>query len=1092
MAIERLRTRRSTTKAVPAASDLELSEQGYSFLSNLLYIRNQVTGEVDCIGGKAIVEQVQALTAQVAGINKLPTLTPDSVGVMDDATQISGNVLTNDSDPEGGSLTVTSFRYAGITRSVGTSVGTDYGTFSLSASGAWTFAPGAAARALAVSQQATEQITYYVVDANGGSQLSNLTIQITGKNGAPVVNGETSFSKIAEVGSGNLLSNDADPEGGALSIVSFSVDGVSGTFSPGSSATVPGLGAITVAQNGAWSRSLAGATSAGTIVVRYTVSDGVNVAPGSLVLIVQSGVVQVGANPVTAALTGTRTFNVGPGQTYAELDTVPWSTLVAGDVVNIYWRATPYVGKFAVCAQGEANNPVIINGVTDASGNRPQITGAGARTASGCMPGGSGNIFSPGDEAFGVVVIKRKPGTSSSTNPRWITVQNLEITGAASGQAFQNADGSAGTYGFSAGIWVQPAADITLRNNKIYSNSNGIFTMAKVGGIGEQCQRISILYNHCHLNGTAGNGTEHNAYIQGYNNTIEGNYFGWLVNGSSGSSCKTRGSQEIIRYNWIDAGARALDLVQPDGIFDGFVAFADFGIDYVYGNVIVNDSARGGGSYRTVHYGGDNEGELDPAYGGGNSPVNYRKHLYFFNNTVFHAHPTSQSRQYFLQLSWQDTVADLWNNIIVFRGTGSTIPTLLYWAGILNFRGSNLVVADKPIEDRAPDTLTTYAVVNRIGSVVTLDPQFSSEAAYDFSLAAGSPALDLSSSLPVDIPASIGTNYPVEAEPSRQMNGIFARSTIGAMDLGALERDPSAPARNKPSVLIAPQYTSTSAFAVGSTVGVIAPAWAFAPTSTARQWQRLNGAIWEDIVGETGATMVLLVSHLPQIRCRFTAANSVGPAYVETPARTVTTQAAATILQFGFGSNEYPATPYNSVVAFAEPPVVGSLLVAFFTGGDAFTVTDNYGNTWVQQLSLQGNPSYGRQYRCFTCVVTSSGAGFVVTGNTTARWSSSLGVYEVDGTLAGVYGEVNNNLTVTYSADSVNQRILAGFSNEGYPDTVAGAILPPYVQDQAYLYGTPAHTLVHGTSIDAGPNTITIDHQYGDQMGKIVVRVNPR
>ena len=1079
----RLAIRRSTTKAIPEVTDLLDSELAYSFVSNQFFIKNPITGAIDVIGGKSFVDDLSR-------VNKVPIATNDVVNIFDDTNRVNGNVLSNDIDPENTTILVTSIKYNNVVRAIDSLFQSNYGTMIISSDGSYTFTPNQVAKALNINDVVVEQFVYEIKDINGALSLGNLNITITGKNGSPVVVDDTSIGRYDQTNSGNVLSNDIDPENTTLTVTQWSIDGIGGSFSPGQTVQIPDKGSLTLNSNGNWQRSSISSTSAGILTVRYTITDGTNTAQGTLVIVLQAGAVSVASNPVTTAMTGLRTFNVGPDKTYTELDTVPWATLVAGDVVNIFHRSTPYVSKIGICGLGEANNPIVINGVTDANGNRPIITGANARTASGSMLGNGNNVFSPGNEGFGTLTIKRKPGVGTAFNPRWITIQNLEITGAASGQSFQNADGTTDMYGFSAGIWLQPATDITIRNNKVYGNSNGIFTMAKVGGILEQCQRINVLYNHFHLNGTAGNGTEHNAYIQGYKNVMEGNYFGWLVNGSSGSSLKTRGSQEIIRYNWFDAGARAIDMVQPDGIFDGFVTYPDFGTDYVYGNVIVNDSGHGGGSYRTIHYGGDNEGELDPQYGGGNSPVNYRKHLYFFNNTVFHANPTSQQRQYFLQLSWQDTVADLWNNIIVFRGTGSTVPTLLYWAGILNFRGSNILIADKTIEDRGPETTPAYAVVNRIGSVVNLNPQFMSETAYDFSLAAGSPALDLSSGIPAGISSDIAINFPVEAEPTRQSNGIYTRSVVGLMDLGAFERDISAPPRNPPAVLSEPQYTNTSAFAIGSTVGVIDPTWSFGPTTIVGQWERLNGSVWENIIGETGSDLILTSSHQPQIRKTFTASNSVGTVSVSTQPRTISTQAAATIIELGFGSNEYPNEPYDSIFTFNTPPAVGNLLVAFYTGGTQQTITDNYGNIWVERISLQGNPSYARMYKCFTCVVSNTGTNFIVKGNTNGRWASSLAVYKMNGTLAGVTGEVNNNLNVTYNADTVNQRILAGFSNEGYPDTTAGVILPPYVQDQSYSYGVAHHVLVHGASITSGQNTMTIDHQYGDQMSKIIVRVN--
>lgn len=72
------------------------------------------------------------------------------------------------------------------------------------------------------------------------------------------------------------------------------------------------------------------------------------------------------------------TYNVGPNQQYTELTQVPWLSLVAGDVVNIYYRATPYATLIGLRAQGTADQPVTINGVTDASCNRPVLTAVNA------------------------------------------------------------------------------------------------------------------------------------------------------------------------------------------------------------------------------------------------------------------------------------------------------------------------------------------------------------------------------------------------------------------------------------------------------------------------------------------------------------------------------------------------------------------------------------------------------------------------------------------------------------------------------------------------------------------------------------------
>jgi hypothetical protein len=100
------------------------------------------------------------------------------------------------------------------------------------------------------------------------------------------------------------------------------------------------------------------------------------------------------SDPVTSAVVGShQTYNVGPGQTFAEPDSVPWGALVAGDVVNIFYRETPYRWKIGLRGQGTAQNPIVINGVTDSVGHRPQFDFNGARTASGSNPGSGQNVF---------------------------------------------------------------------------------------------------------------------------------------------------------------------------------------------------------------------------------------------------------------------------------------------------------------------------------------------------------------------------------------------------------------------------------------------------------------------------------------------------------------------------------------------------------------------------------------------------------------------------------------------------------------------------------------------------------------------------
>ena len=61
----------------------------------------------------------------------------------------------------------------------------------------------------------------------------------------------------------------------------------------------------------------------------------------------------------------------------------PWSSLQAGDIVYIHWRSTPYKEKWVINAQGTANNPIRIIGVSGSQGQKPVIDGNGAVTVAG-------------------------------------------------------------------------------------------------------------------------------------------------------------------------------------------------------------------------------------------------------------------------------------------------------------------------------------------------------------------------------------------------------------------------------------------------------------------------------------------------------------------------------------------------------------------------------------------------------------------------------------------------------------------------------------------------------------------------------------
>ena len=127
--------------------------------------------------------------------NVAPTASDDATSITEDvATQVSGNVITNDSDSDGGTLTVTP-----ATPSL------TYGSLSLASDGAYTYTlTDSALDSLDNGQQATDTYVYTLSDGQGGSDTATLTITINGADEITV-----SVSEGTGVAVGSLSCNDA-------------------------------------------------------------------------------------------------------------------------------------------------------------------------------------------------------------------------------------------------------------------------------------------------------------------------------------------------------------------------------------------------------------------------------------------------------------------------------------------------------------------------------------------------------------------------------------------------------------------------------------------------------------------------------------------------------------------------------------------------------------------------------------------------------------------------------------------------------------------------------------------------------------------
>src|SRR5207253_666801 len=197
-----------------------------------------------------------------AGVNPANTPFPG------DATA-AGNVLTNDTDVDTGD-TKTVSAVNGSAANVGTAVVGTYGSVTIASDGSYSYTLDNAdpdTNALAQGATATDQFSYTVVDSNGATSSTTLTITLTGTNDAPVAVADTNAGDpVTEAGvnpantpfpgdataAGNVLTNDTDVDTGDTKTVSA----VNGSAANVGTAVVGTYGSVTIASDGSYSYTL--------------------------------------------------------------------------------------------------------------------------------------------------------------------------------------------------------------------------------------------------------------------------------------------------------------------------------------------------------------------------------------------------------------------------------------------------------------------------------------------------------------------------------------------------------------------------------------------------------------------------------------------------------------------------------------------------------------------------------------------------------------------------------------------------------------------------------------------------------------------
>jgi len=153
-------------------------------------------------------DSTATVTFDVAAVNDDPSATDDTTITVDEDTAAAINVLANDSDVEGDTLSVT-----GATA--------DNGTVVINADNTLTYTGNQ-------DFNGSDTITYTLSDGNGGTDTATVAVDVTAVNDAPVVDTDAIRALMGDVELGgdavtfNVLDNTTDAEGGSLIITSVS------------------------------------------------------------------------------------------------------------------------------------------------------------------------------------------------------------------------------------------------------------------------------------------------------------------------------------------------------------------------------------------------------------------------------------------------------------------------------------------------------------------------------------------------------------------------------------------------------------------------------------------------------------------------------------------------------------------------------------------------------------------------------------------------------------------------------------------------------------------------------------------------------
>ena len=150
-------------------------------------------------------------------INRAPVALDDSYSVAQNSSNNAFNVLANDSDPDGDTLTISAVTPP--------------------ANGSAVIVGGQVRYTPTIGYLGPDSFTYTITDGQGGSATATVRVTVALPNRAPIANNDFYVVYFNTPLTANVLANDSDPDGDPLTILSFT-QGASGAVTRGANNTL--------------------------------------------------------------------------------------------------------------------------------------------------------------------------------------------------------------------------------------------------------------------------------------------------------------------------------------------------------------------------------------------------------------------------------------------------------------------------------------------------------------------------------------------------------------------------------------------------------------------------------------------------------------------------------------------------------------------------------------------------------------------------------------------------------------------------------------------------------------------------------------